>query len=138
MQIGWKKYNSNQQWNNNKCLCECKKLHVYEKDYIWNVDTCSFQNEKYLASIIDDSTIIFAEITEPFNKITKTIPTNFIDKKSTCQTQRFYVSLAFFLITVVLLIDISIYCYLIKYRAKQNHLLPFHITNDKLKQVLYQ
>ena len=27
------KHNSNQWWNNNKCRCECKKIHLCEKDY---------------------------------------------------------------------------------------------------------
>ena len=49
------------------------------------------ENEKYLASIMDDSAII----------------------------------------------AVSIYCYLIKYRAKQKHLLPFNDTNNELKEVLY-
>ena len=35
--------------------------------------------------------------------------------KSTCKTKSFYTLLAFLLITIVLLIDVSIYCYLIKY-----------------------
>ena len=30
-----------------------KKHHVCEKDYIWNPSTCSCENGKYLASIID-------------------------------------------------------------------------------------
>ena len=29
-----KECNSDKWRNNNKCLCECKKLHVCEKDYI--------------------------------------------------------------------------------------------------------
>ena len=41
---------------------------------------------------------------------------------------------AFLLITIALLIAVSIYCFLIKYRAK--HSLPFHDTNNELKQVL--
>ena len=40
-------------------------------------------------------------------------------------------------IITVLLITVSIYCYLIKHRAKQKHLLPFHVTNNELKQVMY-
>ena len=28
------KCHSDQWWNNDKCLCECKK-HVCEKDYVW-------------------------------------------------------------------------------------------------------
>ena len=47
-------------------------------------------------------------------------------KKEDCKTQNFYILLAFSLITVALLIDVSIYCYLIKYRGKQNHCLLFH------------
>ena len=30
-----------------------KKHYVCEKDYIWNPSTCSCENRKYLASIID-------------------------------------------------------------------------------------
>ena len=51
--------------------------------------------------------------------------------------QSLYVLLAFLLITIALLIAVSNYCYLIKYRVAQKHLLPFHITNNELKQVLY-
>ena len=53
-----KKYNSNQQWNNDKCRCECKKIYVSEKDYIWNPSKCICENGKYLASTMDDSTIM--------------------------------------------------------------------------------
>ena len=66
---------------------------------------------------------------------TKTIPTNFNKKKVTCKTQNFYILIAFLLITTSLLIAVSIYCYLIKHQAKQNHLLPFH--DAKLKTSLY-
>ena len=31
---------------------------------------------------------------------------------------------------------ISIYCYFIKCRVKQKHLLPFHIRNNKLKDIM--
>ena len=34
-----KKCNSDQWWNNDKCLCESKKRHACEKDYIWNPAT---------------------------------------------------------------------------------------------------
>ena len=51
--------------------------------------------------------------------------------------QNFYILLAFLLITIVLLIGVSIYCYLLKYRAKQKHLLPFHVTNNTLKEIMY-
>ena len=39
---------------------------------------------------------------------------------------------ALILIPIALLLTFSIYCCLIKYKAKQKHLLPYHITNNKL------
>ena len=63
------------------------------------------------------------------DEITDVEETNFNEKNITCKTQIFYILLAFLLITMALLIAVSIYCYLIKYRAKQQHLLPFHDTN---------
>ena len=56
--------NSDQWWNNDKCRCECKKPHVCKKYYIWNPATCSCENGKYLASIMDDSAITCDEIIE--------------------------------------------------------------------------
>ena len=50
--------------------------------------------------------------------------THFNEKKAICKTQNFYILLAFLSITIALLIAVSMYCYLIKYRAKQ--LLLFH------------
>ena len=55
-------WNSDQWWNNNKCRCECKKSHACEKDYIWNPATCNCENEKYLVSIMHDSSIMCDEI----------------------------------------------------------------------------
>ena len=52
-----RKSNSDQQWNNGKCCFACKKPHVFEKDYISNPGTCSCENWKYLASVMDDSAI---------------------------------------------------------------------------------
>ena len=86
---------------------------------------------------MDDSAITCNEIKELCNEETKTIPTNFNEKKATCKMQNLYVLFAFLSIIIALLIAVSIYCCLIKYQGKQKHLLPFHETNDKLKQVLY-
>ena len=80
---------------------------------------------------MDDSVIMYDEIIE------ETVPTNFIETKVTCKTQNFYILLAFLLVTTALLVAVSIYCYLIKYQAKQKHLLPFHYKNNEIKQVLY-
>ena len=62
--------------------------------------------------------------------------TNF-NEKGTFKTQIFYMLLAFLLNSIALLIAISIYCCLVKYKTKQKCLLPFHIKNDKLKEVLH-
>ena len=55
-------------------------------------------------------------------------------KKVAYEIQNLYSLLAFSLITIVLLMVVSIDYYLIKYRAKQNYLLPFHNTNNELKK----
>ena len=90
---------------------------------------------------MDDSAITRDEITDVEAKSndeeTKAIPTNFNENNIICKLQNFCILLAIFLlITIALLIAVSIQCYLIKYRAKQKHLLPFHDTNNELKQVL--
>ena len=55
----------------------------------------------------------------------------FNEKETTCKTQIFYLLLVYLLITTALLIDVSIYCYLINYQAKQEYLLAFHDTNNE-------
>ena len=126
-----RKFNSNQWCSNNKCRCECLKHHICEKDYIWNPATCNCENEKYLASIIDDSVITCDEIIEE----TKTIPTNFNETNITSTIQNFCILLAFLSFTISLLI-VSIYWCLIKYWAKKKYLSLFHDTNNELKQLL--
>ena len=49
-------------WNNDKCQCECKKRHVCEKYYLLNTATCSCENRKYLANIIDNSAIFVMKL----------------------------------------------------------------------------
>ena len=56
-------------------------------------------------------------------------------KKAVCKKQNFYV--LFVLITILLLTDVGIYCYLIKYKSKQKDLLPFHNSNNSLKEIMY-
>ena len=103
-----------------------------KKDYFRNPATCNCENGKYLGSIVDHSKITCDEIIESYDE-----ETNFNEKKATCKTQNFYILLAFLLISIALLIAVSIYCCLIKYRPKQKHLLPFHNTNNELRTVLY-
>ena len=92
---------------------------------------------EYLASIIDDSEIASDEVIESNVEEIKTIPTIFNEKIITYRTKNYYILLAFLQITIVLLIVVGIYCYLIKYQAKQKQLLTFHDWNNELREVLY-
>ena len=91
------------------------------KKYIQNPAICSYENAKYIASIIDDSGITFDEIIEETKTIprkrvsTKTFSTSSNGKKVTCKTKSFHILLIFLLTTIVLLIAFSINCYLRKY-----------------------
>ena len=72
---------------------------------------------------------MFSKFTESQVEEIKTVPTSFNEKNITSKTQSFYILLAFLLITITLFIAVSIYCYLIKYRAKQKRLLQFQDTD---------
>ena len=98
---------------------------IYVKK-VMNPATCNCENGEYLASDMDK--IICDEIIDVKE-------TNFNEQNITCKTQSFNILLVLLLIAITLLIAVSIYCYLIKYQAKQKHLLPFHDT--KLEQILY-
>ena len=58
-------------------------------------------------------------------------------KRKQLVKSKIYILLAFLLITIALLIVVSIYCYLIKYRVKQSPLLPFHDTNNELRELYF-
>ena len=81
--------------------------------------TCSCDNRKYLASIIDDLAIICDEIMETYDEETKTILSNFKERKEACKTKNCYILLVFLLVTIELLIAVNIYCYLIKYQKNK-------------------
>ena len=101
---------------------------------IWNSATFNCENGQYLASIIDDSAIACDKINE---REWKTVTKTFNDKNAICKTKSFYILLDFLLIAMTFLIAFSMYCCLIRYKAKQKKLLPFYVTNNKLKGVLY-
>ena len=88
-----KKCNFDHKWNNEKCRCERRNPEEYnscEKDYIWNPDTSSYENGKYLGSVIDDS-VITCDETIDTTKITsakrtsKTFPTKQCSNKKMLQ-----------------------------------------------------
>ena len=80
---------------------------------------------------MDDSVIMCDEIVEKI----KTALTNF-NEKNLLQNTKFLYFITFLLITMVLLIAVSIYCYLIKYQAKQRYFLPFHVTNTSQRNFI--
>ena len=80
------KCNSDQNWNNDKCWFEYKKHHLCEKDYIWNLASCSCKNGKYLASIIGNSLIPCDKIIE---KEKKAVPANFNEKNTIFEAIKF-------------------------------------------------
>ena len=72
-----------------------KNIIYAKKDYVWNPSTDNCENEKYLASIMDDSTSICDEVIESYKEEIKIIPTNFNEKKVTCKIQSFHILVAF-------------------------------------------
>ena len=52
---------------------------------------------------MDDSTITSDEGIDSYDEETKSILTNFNERKATCKAQNFYILLAFLLITIALL-----------------------------------
>ena len=88
-----------------------KKKKICEEDYNWNPATCSWEKDKYLANIIGYPVIRCYEI---IDAETKTAPLNFNKKNINGETKSFHILLTILLISVVLLIAVSIYCYLIK------------------------
>ena len=68
--------------------------------------------------------MIEAEV-KSYDEETKTVTKSFNEKNAICETKYFYILITFLLIIIALLIAVSIYCYLIKYKSKQKHLLPF-------------
>ena len=110
-------------------------LSIYIYIYTWNSTTCNCengkQNDKYLESIIGDSEITCDEII----RTKKTFTINLAKNKMTCKAKNFYILLTFSLISISLLIFGSIYWYLIIYRPKQEHRLPYYDTSNKLKEI---
>ena len=80
--------------------------------------------------IIDDSVITCDEIIDVEAK-PKTVPKNILS-----EIKSFYISRDFLLVTISLLISVTTYCYLIKYKRKQKHFLLFYVTNNELKEIL--
>ena len=89
---------------------------------------------EYLASITGDSVITCDEIIEKTKTVPKYCSNNFEWKNLTCKIKKNLYLVAFLLINIALFIAFSISFFLIKYQAKQKHLLIYHSTS-KLKEI---
>ena len=93
-----------------------KKFMLYEKGYVWNPAKCNCENGKYLASIIDDSAIIFDDVIESYDE-----EINSNENKAICKIQSFYILPAFLLITITSLFFYLCFCLL--FSNVQSHFL---------------
>ena len=64
----------------------------YVKKIVWNPATCNCKNGKYLASVMDDSAIIFGEViyADADAEAKSNDETNFNDNKAKCRVSIFY------------------------------------------------
>ena len=90
-----RKCNLSQKWNNYKGWCECKNLkkhHVCKKGYTWSPATCNCENGKYYWLCSDF-------MWWNYKKNTKTVPTNFNEKKKiNCKRKNFCNLLNYYII----------------------------------------
>ena len=85
------------------------KKFMYVKKIMFRILVNDLWKWKFLASIMYDSMITFDEVIKSYDEETKIISTNFNEKKVTFKTQSFYVSIAFLLIIMALLIAVRIW-----------------------------
>ena len=100
-----RKCNSNQKWNNGKCRCRHKNL---KEHYLFE----KFYIWNSAAGSSGNGKYLAFIIIQVF----------------------VFILLVLLLITIALLIAVSTYCYLVNYQAKQKHLLPYCLTNNKLNK----
>ena len=94
-------------WNNE--TCECKNYHTCKKDYSWDPSTCICENGKYLKSIADGSKIVFDEITNATDNVSKNVSKNFHNKKVRYKMDCYIPHIV--LLLIILLIIIVIICF---------------------------
>ena len=66
-------------------IIQIKKCHVCEKDCVWNPTTCSCENEKYLATMMDDLAITCDKNIESYDKETRTIQQILLERKQSAK-----------------------------------------------------
>ena len=85
------------------------KKFMYVKKIKFRILVNDLWKWKFLASIMYDSMITCDEVIKSYDEETKIISTNFNEKKVTFKTQSFYVSIAFLLIIMAILIAVRIW-----------------------------
>ena len=85
------------------------KKFMYVKKIMFRILVNDLWKWKFLASIMYDSMITCDEVIKSYDEETKIISTNFNEKKVTFKTQSFYVSIAFLLIIMAILIAVRIW-----------------------------
>ena len=103
-----------------------KDLPVCEKDYILNPVTSNHKNGKWMIQRLCVTKL------QSHTMKKQSLFQQILMKKASCKVQNLNISLAFLLTTMALLIAVSFFCYLIKYRAKQKSYIY-----DELKQDLH-
>ena len=102
------------------------KYHVCEEDYVGKPSRCPCEINRYLKSIADDLVITCDKIIAT----SETVPINLNEKHATYEMKTFYILSAFLLITILLLIIASVYCF-----YYQKCTLPYQHSNNKLKEI---
>ena len=85
------------------------KKFMYVKKIMFRILVNDLWKWKFLASIMYDSMITCDEVIKSYDEETKIISTNFNEKKVIFKTQSFYVSIAFLLIIMAILIAVRIW-----------------------------
>ena len=81
MQVDSATNNLNKKCNNDKYQCECKKYHMFKKDFSWwNPSICICENNSYLKTIVNGSVIMCGKVVRVKNSlpthVTNIISTN--------------------------------------------------------------
>lgn len=96
------------------------------KKTVGKPSTCPCETNRYLKSIADDLIITCDKIIVT----SETVPINLNEKHATYEMKTFYILSAFLLITILLLIIVSVYCF-----YYQRCTLPYYHSNNKLKEI---
>ena len=136
--------NSKQKWNHDERQYECKESDDWSSckdDYIWNPSPCDCESnkackmDKYLdiKNCSIDKLVLACE-----DEILNATENSLDDKKITLKKNtRFIHTISLVIACLLLLIYIGCFYYYTGYWKKQKDSLPYYITNNKLKELLY-